>query len=148
MSGHDGRESGLERRLRAEAPRAGGLDGRALASVMEEVGTSEPGGEHVRPRGWSVEIGAVVVILGVGLGGLLILASAEGDMGGSTAAVPPAARIGELSFGDLAPPAAPEGRALVDEGRRVLDDARSLRDALATRLASLERASGGVPRGG
>ena len=143
-------EGGLERRLREETPAAGVLDERAVARVMSRVAGSEPGAEAVYPPRRGRRGGALVAIVAVGLTAWMSLALMGGD--GSAGEAPPEARFGEVSLGAFAPTGSigqgAGAEALVDEGRRVLDDALRLRDALMTRLAALERASGGPPRGG
>jgi len=138
----------LERRLRGEAPRAPGPDQGTLARVMDRVNSCEPERPGAPPAIRVAGIGMFAAVTGVGLGAWLILARPAGVVVTSRAAPPPEARIVELLPNELKPPTAGGERALVDEGRRVLDDARRLGEALATRLAVLERASAGMPPGG
>lgn len=149
MNVRDGRESGLERRLRGEAPSAPGPDHGTLARVMARVNSCEPDRPGASPAIRVAGIGMFAAVVGVGLGAWLILARPGGIVETTRAAAPPPeARIVELLPNELTPPTAGGERALVDEGRRVLDDARRLGEALATRLAVLERASAGMPPGG
>ncbi len=140
----------LERRLREEAPSAGGPGAEVVARVMSRVGATEPGDDAVYPSRARGRAAAVVGAVVVGLSVWGAAAMLGGGGPGAEQAAPPAARLaasGEVRLmvdGEQAP----VERALMDEGRAVVGDALRLRDALTGRLASLERAAAGLPRGG